>query len=71
MLAQVMYYVGAFIEYARKHPEHTFKVTKIGCGLAGFKDSEIAPMFQDAPANCMFDTAWKPWLPKKRFWGTF
>jgi hypothetical protein len=41
--------VGAFKRYAAKHPEDTFQVTRIGCGLAGFADSQIAPLFADAP----------------------
>lgn len=38
-------YVDEFIVYAKKHPELTFLVTKIGCGIAGFKFREIAPLF--------------------------
>ena len=38
-------YVDEFIQFARKHPELTFLVTRIGCGIAGFSDSEIAPLF--------------------------
>ena len=38
-------YVEGFIDYARNHPELTFLVTRIGCGIAGFKDEEIAPLF--------------------------
>lgn len=38
-------YVGKFIEYAREHTEEKFLVTRIGCGIAGFTDSEIAPLF--------------------------
>ena len=41
-------YVDEFIEYARQHPELTFLVTRIGCGIAGFKDSEMAPLFSAA-----------------------
>lgn len=41
-------YVDDFMEYAQTHPERTFLVTKIGCGIAGFKESEIAPLFQRA-----------------------
>ena len=41
-------YVDEFIEFAKQHPELTFLVTRIGCGIAGFKDSEIAPLFKDA-----------------------
>ena len=38
-------YVDEFIEFARKHPELTFLVTRIGCGIAGFTDQQIAPLF--------------------------
>lgn len=41
-------YVDEFIAFAKSHPELTFLVTRIGCGIAGFKDSEIAPLFKDA-----------------------
>ena len=41
-------YVDEFIEFAKQHPELIFLVTRIGCGIAGFKDSEIAPLFRGA-----------------------
>lgn len=41
-------YVDEFIDFARKHPEYEFLVTRIGCGIAGFKDADIAPLFKDA-----------------------
>lgn len=41
-------YVDDFIEFARQHPELTFLVTRIGCGIAGFNDDDIAPLFKDA-----------------------
>ena len=41
-------YVDEFIEFARQHPEFKFLVTRIGCGIAGFRDEEIAPLFNDA-----------------------
>ena len=37
-----------FIAFARAHTELYFYVTRIGCGIAGFKDSDIAPLFADA-----------------------
>ena len=40
-------YVDEFIEFAKSHPELTFLVTKIGCGIAGFRDEEIAPLFKE------------------------
>ena len=41
-------YVDEFIEFAKAHPELKFLVTRIGCGIAGFKDHEIAPLFKEA-----------------------
>ena len=41
-------YVDQFIEYAKEHQEKKFLVTRIGCGIAGFKDEEIAPLFKKA-----------------------
>lgn len=41
-------YVDNFIQYAKEHNDKYFYVTRIGCGIAGFKDEEIAPMFADA-----------------------
>ena len=41
-------YVDEFITFAKAHPEYQFLVTKIGCGIAGFLEEEIAPMFKEA-----------------------
>lgn len=41
-------YVDDFIEVARECDQNTFYVTRIGCGIAGFSDEEIAPLFRDA-----------------------
>ena len=41
-------YVDEFIRFADSHPEYTFLVTRIGCGIAGFRDEEIAPLFAGA-----------------------
>ena len=41
-------YVDEFIRYAGQHPELTFLVTRIGCGIAGFTDEQIAPLFTSA-----------------------
>ena len=41
-------YVDEFIQFAMSHPEMTFYVTKIGCGIAGFSEEEIAPLFKNA-----------------------
>ena len=41
-------YVDEFITFAADHPELFFYVTRIGCGIAGFRDKEIAPLFVKA-----------------------
>ena len=41
-------YVDVFITFASAHPELFFYVTRIGCGIAGFRDKEIAPLFAKA-----------------------
>ena len=41
-------YVDEFIAFAKEHKELTFLVTRIGCGIAGFTDQEIAPLFVKA-----------------------
>lgn len=64
-------YVDTFLAYAREHGELSFMVTRVGCGLAGLKDSDIAPMFKNAPDNCYFDKVWEQYLINPKVWGTF
>ncbi|MGX9960602.1 A1S_2505 family phage non-structural protein [Xanthomonas euvesicatoria] len=52
-LEEVAEHVGLFLTYARARPETTFRVTAVGCGLAGFTVSDIAPLFAEAPDNCV------------------
>jgi hypothetical protein len=58
-LDKIYDHVKKFIAYANAHPELTFSVTRIGCGLAGYKDHQIAPMFRDAPNNCQLPDGWR------------
>jgi len=41
-------YVDEFIDFAIEYSEIFFYVTRIGCGIAGFQDEEIAPLFKKA-----------------------
>lgn len=61
-LIEVQGAVTRFIEYAKAHPELTFYVVRVGCSLACHSDSDVAPFFDEAPSNCIFSEAWKPWL---------
>lgn len=58
-LDKIKNHVDVFIQYAEKHPDITFEVTKIGCGLAGYKESDIRPMFRGAPRNCLLPDWWR------------
>lgn len=50
-LEDVKKHVDKFIEFATLHPELTFQLTPIGCGLAGYKPEQVAPMFENVPEN--------------------
>ena len=58
--------VDELIHYAAIHREVTFFVTRIGCGIAGFDDKEIASLFNVAVIhnfdNFDFPEEWKPFL---------
>ena len=41
-------YVDQFTDFAAAHPELTFLVTRIGCGIAGFTAEQMAPLFARA-----------------------
>ena len=51
-------YVKKFLDFARANPELTFDITPIGCGLAGYRRSDIKPMFDGMPDNCRFNPTW-------------
>lgn len=58
-LSKISSYVTDFKLYAIAHPSLTFRVVKIGCGLAGFKEADIKPLFANAPDNCVLPKGWR------------
>lgn len=58
-LKEISNHVREFIAYAESRPQEVFQQTRVGCGLAGFKDSEIAPMFFAAPKNIILPGVWR------------
>lgn len=58
--------VRTFIDFARSRPDLTFQITPIGCGLAGYRHEDIAPMFRDAPENCTLPDEFKSVLAGKQ-----
>ncbi len=65
-LEQIKLYVDQFIAYAKSNPDLDFEVTRIGCGLAGYSNEQIAPMFADCPDNCHIDPEWKKLIESMR-----
>lgn len=55
-LFAIQSYVQDFLRYAIDRPHLSFWVTRIGCGLAGYRDEEIAPFFKSAPKNVYFES---------------
>ncbi len=51
-------HVRHFLSFARSHPQLRFALTPIGCGLAGYKEHQIAPLFADAPLNVIKPQGW-------------
>lgn len=58
-LREIQKYVMRFLLFARSHPDISFDVTRIGCGLGGYHETEIAPLFRDAPTNCLLPHGWR------------
>lgn len=70
-LPAIQKYVDDFKAFAEAHPELQFQVTRIGCGLAGLHDTDVAPMFDGSPMNCWFDEVWLHSGLNGQYWGTF
>lgn len=58
-LSKIKKYVEQFIKFAKLNPDLRFKVTAIGTGLAGYDEADIAPMFINAPDNCILPVGWR------------
>jgi hypothetical protein len=63
-LSQIESQVSKFIAFAHNNPSLTFLVTPIGCGLAGYKPKEIAPMFKNIPLNIVLPTCFSNQIGK-------
>lgn len=58
-LVRIAGYVQDFLRYADANPDLTFDVVRIGCGLAGYVDHQIAPLFRAAPENVVLPFGWR------------
>jgi len=55
-------YVNGFIAFVKSNLELAFLVTRIGGGIAGFKDEDIAPLYLifGNPIEELFQSSHKP-----------
>lgn len=58
-LDQIAVHVKNFIDFAWDNPCWVYNVQRIGCGLAGYKDEQIAPLFKGAPMNVNLPLGWR------------
>ena len=67
-LDRIKEYVEVFMGYARYAQRYgwRFQVTRIGCGLAGYTDEQIAPLFKGCPSNCDLPEGWREIAEKER-----
>jgi hypothetical protein len=61
-LDEIQRHILDFKTFAVARPDLTFQVTTVGCGLAGYSPADIAPMFEDAPQNCILPDSFTPYL---------
>lgn len=61
-LSQIAHYVQDFKIYTENHPKQSYFVTALGCGMAGYKVSEIAPLFKGISHNVILPESFKPYV---------
>ena len=63
-LEDIRPYAEKFIAYAKAHPMNRFLLTRVGCGIAGFKDSDMAQLFEDVLdiPNIAYPRQWIPYM---------
>ena len=66
-LHKIQRHVETFVKFAVLNPEMRFEVTRIGCGLAGYEDDDIAPLFHGASDNCMLPAGWRLLAKEKQY----
>lgn len=63
-LTQIAKNVTRFRSDALLHPEILFILTRVGCGLAGYADRQIAPLFRGVPRNVKVPIGWDRMIPQ-------
>lgn len=66
-IKEITPYVDRYIEFCKTRPDIIFWTTEIGCGLAGYKPKDIAPLFEkaiDVPNIFLPERFWHKLLKK-------
>lgn len=66
-LSEIKPYVDEFLQYAKDHPQNRFLLTRVGCGIAGFKDEDMAKLFAEA-LDIPNIAVPEEWLPALVYW---
>lgn len=61
-IEQIELYVKQFKEIVIGYPDKEFIVTRIGCGIAGYSDEQIAPLFNNCPDNVTLPGVWHAYI---------
>ena len=65
-LSAVAPYIEQFALDTQSNSDKRYFVTRVGCGLAGNKDSDIAPLFSGAAVGrCSYPREWAPFLNRR------
>lgn len=63
-LSQIEHYIEDFKIYTKNHPKIKYFITSVGCGVAGYKVEEIAPMFKGISKNVIFPASFRPFVER-------
>ncbi|MHA3104569.1 hypothetical protein [Acinetobacter sp. ANC 3791] len=63
-ISQIAHYIEDFKIYAQNHLTTQYFITALGCGIAGYQVSEIAPLFQGISSNVIFPESFRPYVEK-------
>lgn len=63
-LSQIQHYIDDFKIYTKNHPKLKYFITSVGCGVAGYKVEEIAPMFKGISRNVIFPQSFRPFVER-------
>lgn len=64
-LGQVIQHASDFKKFASENPSYVFQLTAVGCGLAGYKNEEIAPLFMGCSQNVLMPPEWRGLVPDR------